>query len=184
MAKILKGNGRFRVRHHKDAHLLDKNFSEWHDHMICKGHKDWDTCDKMLCNHMDPCKEGKSPDPVGPSLEYMKYSSIFDPKKTNKYDLCCCYEVGLLWDLPTFPSPCEPATREQVRKFLLKARALVHPNLIKAHVQDSGTAIVSSARTACQGQSLASANGAQGGLWWEIYQEAVLLPILHVLRQQ
>ena len=48
-----------KVQQCKDAWLLDKNFSVWHDQMISKGHADWKKCDTMTCNHADPCKEFK-----------------------------------------------------------------------------------------------------------------------------
>ena len=77
-----------------------------------KGHDEWHTCDTMTCDHVDPCKEAKFPDPIGPPLEYMKHCGVFNAKKTNKYDLCYIYQVGLSGDLPDFPSSHEPATRE------------------------------------------------------------------------
>ena len=109
--------------------------------MISKGHNEWNMNDTMTCDHVDPCKQAKFPDPISLPLEYMKHCGVFGAKKTNKYDLCCFYQVGLSRDLPDFPSPLKPATHEQVSKFLLKARALGQPNLIMAHWQDSVTAI-------------------------------------------
>ena len=50
-------------------------------------------------------------------------------------------QVGLSGDLLYFPTPCEPATCEQVSKFLLMARSLGQPNLIVAHPWDSVMAI-------------------------------------------
>ena len=125
----------------RDACLLDKKFGEWLDHMISKGHNGWNMCDMMICDHTDPCKEAKFPDPVGLPLEYVKHCGVFDPKKTNECDLCYFYQVGLSGDLPDFPLPHEPAIREWVSKFLLKAMALGQPNLIVALPQDSVTAV-------------------------------------------
>ena len=71
--------------------------------MISKGHNEWHMHDTMTFDHTDPCKEAKFPDPRGLSLEYMKHCRVFDPKKTNKYDLCQFYQVGLSRDLPDFP---------------------------------------------------------------------------------
>ena len=70
----------------------------------------------------------------------MTSCGVFKPK-TCEYDLCCFYQVGLSGDLPEFPSPHAPATRKQVSSFLLKARALVWPNLIVVHSQDAATAV-------------------------------------------
>ena len=109
--------------------------------MISKGHDEWSMCDTMTCDHMEPCKEVKFPDPIGLSLKYMKYCGVFEPKKTNKYDLSHFYQVGLSRDLPNFLLPCEPATHEWVSKFLLNARSLGWPNLIVAHPWDSVMAI-------------------------------------------
>ena len=97
----------------------------------------------------------------------------------NEYDLCHFYKVELLGDLPSFPSPCEPATHKMLSKFLLKVRMLGHPNLVVAF---SGFchSFLSFVRTAHQRQPQVPADGAQGRHWWEGYQEAVLLPALYV----
>ena len=71
----------------------------------------------------------------------MTSRDIFKPKKTNEYDLCRFYQVGLSGDLPEFPSPHTPVTCKQVSSFLLKARALGWPNLIVVHSQDVATAV-------------------------------------------
>ena len=126
---------------HKDAWLLDKNFGEWCDCMISKGHTKWNKCDTMICDHVDPCKEAKFPNPASPPLDYMKHHGVFKSRKTNKYDLCCFYQVGLSKNLPNFPSPCEPPTHELLSKFLLKAKVLGHPNLVVAFTKDSAMAI-------------------------------------------
>ena len=168
----------WKVQQCKVARLLDRNFGMWHDHMISEGHTEWNKHDTMICDHADSCKEAKFPDPTGPPLDYMKYCRVFKCKKTNEYDLCRFYQVGLSGDLPNLPSPHEPATHKLLSKFLLKARVLGHPNLVVAFTWDSF------ARTSHQRQPQAPANGAQGGCWQEGYQEAVLLPTLYVFKQQ
>ena len=95
----------------------------------------------MNCDHADPCKEAKSPNQLGPPLDYMMSCGVFKPKKTSEYDLCHFYQVGLSGDLPEFPLPCAPAMHEQVSSLLLKARALGWPNLIMAHSQDVVAAV-------------------------------------------
>ena len=104
-----------KCQRHKDAWLLDKNFSAWHACMIGEGHADWEKHDTMTCNHRDPCKELRHQDPTSPLLDYMKLCGIFKDKKSNDYDLCHFYCVELSGDLPTFPSPCEPATHEMLK---------------------------------------------------------------------
>ena len=131
----------WKVQRHKDAQLLDKNFGELHDHMISKGHAKWNKCDTMICDHVDPCKEAKFLDPTGLPLDYMKHCEVFKSEKTNEYDLCRFYHVGLSGDLLNFPSPCKPATHELLSKFLLKARVLGCPNLVVVFVWDSASAI-------------------------------------------
>ena len=92
--------------------------------------------------HKDvPHKVAKFPDPIGLSLEFMKHCRVLDPKKTNEYDLCQFYQVGLFGDLLDFSSPNEPATQKWVSKFLLMARSLGQPNLIVAHLLDSVMAV-------------------------------------------
>ena len=125
----------------KDAHLLDGKFGKWWDQMISQGHNEWHMHDTMTCDHADPWKGAKFPDHLGPPLEYMKHCGVFDPKKTNEYNLCQFYQVGLSRDLLDFPTPHEPATHEWVSKFLLMTRSLGQPNLIVAHPRDSVMAI-------------------------------------------
>ena len=131
----------WKVQWCKDAQLLDKNFCKWHDHMISEGHTEWNKCDTMICDHADACKEAKFPDPTGPPLDYMKHHGVFKSKKTNEYDLCHFYQVGLSGDLLNFPSPCKPATHKLLSKFLLKARVLGHPNPVVAFMWDSVMAV-------------------------------------------
>ena len=95
----------------------------------------------MTCDHEYPCKELRHLDPASPPLDYMKHHRVFKAKKSNECDLCHFYCVELSGDLPTFPSLCDPATREMLEDFLLKAQALGHPNLIVAFVWDSATAV-------------------------------------------
>ena len=91
--------------------------------MISKGHAEWKKHDTMTCDHRDPCKELKYPDPAGPPLDYMKHRGVFKAKKTNE-----------------FPSAHKPATHKMLKDFLLKAGALGHPNLVVAFAWDSATA--------------------------------------------
>ena len=109
--------------------------------MISKGCAGWERHDTKTCDHGDPCKELRYLDSTGPPLDYMKHHGVFKAKKSNEYGLCCFYCVELSGDLPTFPSPHEPATRKMLEDFLLKAQALGHPNLVVAFVHDSAMAV-------------------------------------------
>ena len=109
--------------------------------MIGKGCTDWEKCDTMTCDPGDPCKELRHLDPAGPPLDYMKHHGVFKAKKSNKYDLCHFYCIELSGDLPTFPSPHEPATCKMLEDFLLRAQALGCPNLIVAFAWDSAKAV-------------------------------------------
>ena len=111
----------WQCQHHKDAQLLDKNFSAWCVCMISEGCAGWEKCDAMTCNHGDPWKELRHPDPTSPPLDYMKHHRVFKAKKSNEYDRCHFYLIELSGDLPTFLSPCEPATCKMLEDFLLKA---------------------------------------------------------------
>ena len=88
----------------------------------------------MICDHGDPCKELRHPDPTSPPLDYMKHHRIFKVKKSNEYDLCRFYHIELSRHLPTFPSPHKHATCKMLEDFLLKAWALGCPNLVVAFV--------------------------------------------------
>ena len=114
----------------------------------------------------------------------MKHCRVFKSKKTNEYDLCCFYQVGLTGDLPSFPSPHELATRELLSNFLLKARVLGHPNLVVAFMWDSATAICLLQELHIKDSLRRLLMEPKGGCWWEGYQEAVLLPTLYVFGQQ
>ena len=110
----------WKCQHHKDGWLLDKNFSMWHTCMIGEGCADWEKCNTMTCGHRDPCKELRHPDPTSPPLDCMKHHGVFKAKKSNEYDLCHFYCIEFSRNLPTFPSPNEPATHEMLEDFLLK----------------------------------------------------------------
>ena len=109
--------------------------------MIGEGRAGWEKHDAMIYDHRNPCKELRHPDPAGPPLDYMKHRRVFKAKKSNEYNLCHFYHVELSGDLPTFPSPHEPATHKMLEEYLLKTQALGHPNLIVAFAWDSATAV-------------------------------------------
>ena len=73
---------------------------------IVKGITGWATRDTMIC---DLPKHGKMqpnhPDPMGPPLDYMGECQVFDGIRSNIYDLCRFYTLGMTGDLPEFPAP-------------------------------------------------------------------------------
>ena len=54
----------------------------WMKTLTSEGIQQLDKHDKMTCDHMDPSKEAKSPDLLGPPLDYMASCRVFEPKKT------------------------------------------------------------------------------------------------------
>ena len=110
----------------------------------------------------------------------MKHLRVFKSKKTNEYDLCCFYKVGLLGDLLNFPLSLRVCHLQAVKQIPAEdqgARASQSSGGIPVGFCHSH---LSSARTAHQRQPQTPGDGAQGGCWQEGYQEAVLLPALYV----
>ena len=124
------------------ARQLDTNFDAWWCKKIAKGVGGWAIRDTMICNLP---KHGKvqpnHPDPVGPPLDYMGEHQVFDGIRSDIYDLCQFYILGMIGDPPEFPAPWEPATHRQVRDLLKSAHAISRPYLILAHSADSVTVI-------------------------------------------
>ena len=107
-----------RTSHHGFAHCMDVDFGVWRDKKISEGLKQWGEWDKMTCDHAEPGKEVKYPDPLGAPLAYMESHEVFKPIKMSEYDLCHFYQVGLSGDFPEFPTPHEPATNNHMYGFL------------------------------------------------------------------
>ena len=124
------------------AWQLDTNFDAWWCKKIAKGIAGWATRDTMICNLP---KHGKvqpnHPDPVGPPLDYMGERQVFDSIRSDIYDLCRFYILGMTGDPPEFPAPREPTTHGQIRDLLKLAHAIGWPYLILVHSADSVTAI-------------------------------------------
>ena len=101
------------------AQQLDTNFDTWQCKKIVKGVAGWATRDTMIC---DLPKHGKvqpnHPDPVGPPLNYMRERQVFDGIRSDIYDLCWFYILGMMGDPPKFPAPWEPTTHGQIRDLL------------------------------------------------------------------
>ena len=62
---------------------MDVDFSVWRDKKISQGLKEWDEWDKMTCDHAEPCKEAKYPDPLGAPLNDMESCEVFKPIKMS-----------------------------------------------------------------------------------------------------
>ena len=124
------------------AQQLDTNFDAWQSKKIAKGITGWATKDTMIC---DLPRHGKvqpnHPDPVGPPLDYMGECQVFDGIRSDVYDLCQFYILGMIGDLPEFPTPREPATHRQIQDLLKSACAISRPYMILAHSAESVTAI-------------------------------------------
>ena len=129
------------MSHHGFAHHMDADFSAWRDKKISQGLKQWNERDKMTCDHAEPGKEMKCPDPLGMLLDYMESHRVFESIKTSEYNLCYFYKVGLSRDFPEFLTPYEPATRDHMCSFLEKAHEFSWPNLLLAHSQDVVTLV-------------------------------------------
>ena len=96
----------------------------------------------MTCDHTDPTKKAKSPDPLGSPIDYMESCDVFKPMKASKFDLCHFYQVGESGDIPKFPKPGEPATSNHMCSLLEKACKNGHLNLVVALSQETVTAVV------------------------------------------
>ena len=124
------------------AQLLDMHFEAWHRDKIAKGVTGWVARDTMI---FDLPKHGKAqpnhPDPIGPRLDYMEECQVFNSIRSDIYDLCRFYTLGMTGDPPEFPTPWEPATHSQVRDLLKSAHSISRPYLILAHSTDLVTAV-------------------------------------------
>ena len=98
--------------------------------------------DTMICDLPKHRKvQPNHPDPVGPPLDYMCEHQVFDGIRSDIYDLCWFYTLGMMGDPPEFPTPREPTTCGQIRDLLKSAHAIGRPYLILVHSMDSVTAV-------------------------------------------
>ena len=79
------------------------------------------------------------PDPMGPPLGYMAKCKVFDCIRSDLYNLCCFYTLGMTGDPPDFAPPWEPVTCNQVKDLLKSARSIGHLYMILAHSNNSMT---------------------------------------------
>ena len=76
-----------------------------------------------------------------PPLDYMGECQVFNSIRSDIYDLCQFYTLGMTGDPPEFPVLWEPATHRQIRDLLKSAFAIGQPYMILAHSADLVTAI-------------------------------------------
>ena len=96
----------------------------------------------MICNLPEHGKaQPNHPDPVGPPLDYMGECLDFNGIRSDIYDLCQFYILGMTGDPPKIPAPREPMTCRQIRDLLKSAHAIGQPYLILVHSADSVTAV-------------------------------------------
>ena len=81
----------------QQARCLDTNFDAWRCKKIAKGVPGWVARDTMIC---DLPKHGKVQpnhlDPVGLPLEYMHDCQVFDSVRSDIYNLCQFYILGMI----------------------------------------------------------------------------------------
>ena len=107
------------------AWLLDTSFDAWHRKKIAKGIVGWATRDTMICDLPEHRKmQPNHPDPMGLPLDYMGECQVFNGIRSNIYDLCRFYALGMTGDPPEFPTPREPVTCGQIRDLLKSARSI------------------------------------------------------------
>ena len=88
------------------AWQLDTNFDAWRCKKIAKGIAGWAMRDTMICNLPKYGKvQPNHPDPVGPPLDYMGKCQVFDGIRSDIYNLCQFYILGMTGDPPEFPAP-------------------------------------------------------------------------------
>ena len=98
------------------AWQLDTNFDAWQCKKIAKGIAGWATRDTMICDLPKHRKvQPNHPDLVGLPLDYMHECQVFDSVRSDIYDLCRFYILGMMDDPPEFPAPLEPTTHRQIR---------------------------------------------------------------------
>ena len=95
----------------------------------------------MCYNHVKPHKEIQNQDATGLPLDYMRMPGIFKAKKMNEYNLCWFYCVGLLGDIPHFPSLHKLAMHAMLQDLLNAMHGLGQPDLLMAFARDSATAV-------------------------------------------
>ena len=78
---------------------------------------------------------------MGLPLGYMAKCKVFDCIKSDLYDLCHFYALGMTGDPPDFPLPWEPVTHNQVKDLLKSARLIGFPYMILVHSTDSVTTV-------------------------------------------
>ena len=122
--------------------LLDTHFDAWHCDKITNNVTGRATRDTMNCNLPEHGKtQPNHPDPVEPPLGYMVKCKVFDCIRSDLYNLCHFYVLGMTGNPPDFPPLWEPVTRNQVKDLLKSARSKGRPCMILVHSNDFVTAM-------------------------------------------
>ena len=88
------------------AWQLDTNFDAWWHKKIAKGIAGWAMRDTMICDLPEHGKvQPNHPDLVGPPLDYMGEHQVFNGIRSDIYNLCRFYILGMTGDPPEFPAP-------------------------------------------------------------------------------
>ena len=117
-------------------------FDAWYRDKITNKVVSWAMRDTMICDLPEHSKtQPNHPDPVGPPLGYMVKCKVFDCTRSDLYDLCHSYALGMTDNPPDIPPPWEPVTCSQVKDLLKSARLIGHPYMILVHSTDSMTTV-------------------------------------------
>ena len=107
------------------AQQLDTRFDAWCHKKIAKDVMGWATRDTMICDLPEHGNtQPNHPDLVKPPLDYMGECQVFDGIRSDIYDLCRFYTLGMTSDPPEFPTPWEPVTHWQIRDLLKSAHSI------------------------------------------------------------
>ena len=83
------------------AQQLDTRFNAWHHKKIAKDVTGWPTRDTMICDLPEHGKmQPNHPDPMGLPLDYMGECQVFNGIRSDIYDLCRFYALGMTGDPP------------------------------------------------------------------------------------
>ena len=116
----------------KLAHKSDTDFAVWKDKLICEGVTGIQEWDSMVNDYADGGKRRpKHPDPLGPSISYMKEQGVFQPLPStmNPLGLCHFYPMDPV-SMSMLAPPKSPAMAEHLKGLLLLVKMQHQPYII------------------------------------------------------